>query len=137
MEERKTHRISPHMTGRAGKLRREMTVPERLLWTKLRSRGVNGLKFRRQHVVGPYVADSYCPEARLAVEVDGQSHDDLAADDRRTAYLESQGVNVVRVTNDEVLGQRLAVLDGILAAAESRLTELDPHPNPLPSRERE
>ena len=59
--------------GRARQLRRSLSLPEAKLWTLLRTRP-DGFKFRRQHPVGPYIVDFYCPEARLAIEVDGASH---------------------------------------------------------------
>jgi very-short-patch-repair endonuclease len=76
-----------------------MTLPEGLLWRELR-RASHGFKFRRQHPIGPYVLDFYCPQARLAVEVDGSDHhtDSAAAyDERRDAWLEGQGVRMLRL----------------------------------------
>ena len=60
---------------RARTLRRTMTLPELLLWEKLRGRRLNGLRFRRQHPTGPYILDFYCPQAMLGVEVDGLAHE--------------------------------------------------------------
>ena len=83
------------------------------------------------------MVDFYCPAAKLVVEVDGESHEDPEADVQRTVYLESEGLKVFRVTNDQVLHQRLAVMDAILSVTEERLRQLqNPHPNPLPERER-
>jgi very-short-patch-repair endonuclease len=62
--------------SRARKLRREMNLPEVLLWDSLRKHGTAGLRFRRQHPPGCYILGFYCPAARLAVEVDGAHHDD-------------------------------------------------------------
>jgi very-short-patch-repair endonuclease len=84
------------------------------------------------------VVDFCCPAAKLVVEVDGESHEDPEADVQRTVYLESEGLKVFRVTNDQVLHQRLAVMDAILSVTEERLRQLqNPHPSPLPERERE
>ena len=106
----KQHRIRPSHTARARRLRRESTVPERLLWARLRAGGLGKLKFRRQHPVGPYVVDFYCAAASLAVEIDGVSHEEQEAhDEKRTAYLASRGLRVVRFTNDEVLADTDAV----------------------------
>jgi very-short-patch-repair endonuclease len=124
------------MTQIARRLRRDMTYPEHTLWRLLRSRELDGLKFRRQHPIGPYVADFYCAAASLVIEVDGQSHEDPDADARREAYLQGQGLKVLRVTNDQVLYERQVVLDAILEVAEARMREKDPHPGPLPMRER-
>ena len=96
----------------AKRLRKEATFPERLLWGKLRSHRLDGLKFRRQHPLGPYVLDFYCAEAHLAVEVDGYSHfGRIKEDARRTRYLESCGLKVVRFGNDDVLKR----IDTVLA----------------------
>jgi very-short-patch-repair endonuclease len=65
---------------------------------------LGGIRFRRQHPIGAYIVDFYCPSARLAVEIDGYSHADaLARDAKRTAFLAAQDVRVIRFSNDEVL----------------------------------
>lgn len=87
---------------RAKALRRGMTEPERTLWAMLRSEQ-QGLRFRRQHALGPYILDFYCPAAKLCVEVDGPSHEERAEHDaRRTQWLAEQGVRVVRFTVADV-----------------------------------
>ena len=94
-----------------------MTIPERLLWGKLRSGRFAGLKFRRQHPIGPYVADFYCHDQQLVIELDGESHIGTAAYDRQRADdLTIQGLRIVRFSNDEVIQDLDAVLMGILAA---------------------
>ena len=73
---------------RARGLRRQMSLPEIVLWQVLRKTRLAGLRFRRQHAIGPYVLDFYCPSARLALEVDGFAHDSVAQarrDERREA----------------------------------------------------
>jgi len=83
------------------------------MWQSLRRRGLAGLRFRRQHPVGPYILDFYCDELRLAVEIDGQSHDHpdrIAHDQRRTAWLNRQGIQIVRLSARTVL----ADMDGAL-----------------------
>lgn len=98
---------------RARDLRRKLTLPEGLMWIALRGRKLAGLRFRRQHPLGPYILDFYCDEARLAIEVDGESHshpDRMRHDARRTEWLETQGVRVVRIPAKDVL----ADLDGVL-----------------------
>ncbi len=85
-------------------LREAGTPPEQLLWLALRNGQIGGLKFRRQHPIGPYVADFYCHSAGLVVEVDGMSHDDKAAQDTtKTKFIEAQGLRVLRVTNEDVM----------------------------------
>src|SRR3954447_22406968 len=106
---------------RARALRRALTLPEVLLWQALRGGRVGGLRFRRQHPVGPYVLDFYCPSARLAVEVDGTTHDfpgQARRDLRRDAWLAGQGIRVLRVPAPDVLDEerRRGVLDTIAAA---------------------
>ena len=96
-----------------------MTDAERRLWYHLRRHGMNGLKFRRQHPVGPYIVDFYCAGARLVVEVDGGQHYEEASkayDQRRTLYLRARGLRVLRFSNLEALTQTDAVLEVILGA---------------------
>jgi very-short-patch-repair endonuclease len=82
--------------ARARELWKNATVGERLLWAQLRSR-TTGYKFRRQHPIGPYVADFYCLQCRLVVEVDGDSHAGREERDaNRTAWLEKMGNRVIR-----------------------------------------
>ncbi len=92
--------------ARARRLRREMTLPEVLLWRDLRRAGVEGVRFRRQHPIGPYVLDFYAAAARLAVEVDGAAHDlagRVARDGVRDAWLREQGISVLRFNAGDVL----------------------------------
>lgn len=96
-----------------------MTDAEVILWTKLRYRMIGGFHFRKQHPVGPYVADFACPKARLIVEVDGATHStdkELAHDFRRDQFLKERGWRVLRVTNEEIYKHLDAVLDGIVLA---------------------
>ena len=106
---------------RARALRRTDTAAEQRLWESLRSRRLAGLKFVRQLAVGPYFADFACRAGKLIVEVDGathSSHTELAHDQARTAYLETQGFRVLRIWNTEVFTNRDGVLETILLAAE-------------------
>jgi len=100
-----------------------LTPPEARLWVCLRRRALDGLKFRRQHPIGPYVLDFYCAEAKLAVEVDGESHshpDRVEHDRRRTEWLERQGLAVFRIAAESVRINLDSVLFSI-RAAEQRL----------------
>ena len=102
---------SKHMIGRARDLRHTETPPEELLWTALRNGQVGGLKFRRQHPLGPYVVDFYCHSAGLVVEVDGMSHDDKIADDaKKSDFVTGQGLRILRVTNEDVMRDLDAVV---------------------------
>src|SRR5262245_26351469 len=106
---------------RARRLRRDSTIPERILWGLLRGGRLGGLKFRRQHPLGPFIADFYCHEHKLVVELDGMSHDGRAeADRRRESYLRYHGLTVLRVGNDDVLRDSEAVAIAILTAAGRR-----------------
>ena len=93
-------------------LRTGATAPEKVLWGLLRGRGLGGRKFRRQHSVGRYVLDFYCPAERLAIELDGGVHDDPARatyDAEREAYLRAQGIRVVRLPNAALVEAPVAV----------------------------
>lgn len=91
---------------RARNLRRRLTKPEVLLWVRLRGREPGTPVFRRQHAIGPYILDFFCPSAKLAIEVDGASHaqaDQAAHDAERDAWLEQAGIAVHRVSAAEIL----------------------------------
>lgn len=137
MSERTKHlRTAPSSTELARGLREESSIPERVLWGMLRSRRLGGLKFRRQVVFEPYVVDFYCADHKLVVELDGQSHDGQQdRDAKRTEHLESLGLRVVRVTNHDLSTNPEGVGRFILAQAVAGLAP-DPHPGPLPRRER-
>ena len=108
---------------RARALRRVMTPPEVRLWARLRGKRLEGLKFRRQHPIGPFILDFYCAEARLAVEVDGRTHDDPDRQDhdrQRTAWLQRQGVRVVRLAAESVRTELEGVLGFIARVARER-----------------
>jgi ATP-dependent DNA helicase RecQ len=95
---------SKHMIDRARELRRSETPPEDLLWLALRNGQLGGMKFRRQHPIGPYIVDFYCHATKLVVEVDGMSHDDKMAQDAvKSKHIESQGLRLLRVTNEDVM----------------------------------
>jgi very-short-patch-repair endonuclease len=101
-------------------LRREATPAESLLWERLRDRRLGGLKFRRQHSIDRYVADFYCADAKLAVEVDGGIHEEqIAEDGYRAQVMATQGVRTLRVTNEQVIGEIDAVLRRILEHARA------------------
>jgi len=124
-------------TASAREMRKNFTDAEQKLWKRLRNRQTDGEKFRRQQPIGKYIVDFVCPERKLIVEVDGGQHrEQIAYDDERTAWLESGGSRVLRFWNNEVLEDVEVVLDVIVEALnESGLYH--PHPDPLPSRERE
>ncbi|QYF88376.1 DUF559 domain-containing protein [Brevundimonas sp. PAMC22021] len=104
---------------RARDLRRDMTLPELQLWQALKGRQLDGLKFRRQHPAAPYVLDFYCAEARLAVEIDGQTHSagQATKDAHRDAFLLKQGVRTLRIPASAVMNDLPGVLDYIAREA--------------------
>jgi very-short-patch-repair endonuclease len=100
------------------RLRKNATDAEQKLWTILRSRRMASLKFFRQYSVGPYILDFYCPELRLAIEVDGGQHADVYGqhhDAHRDSYLRELSIRVIRFWNNDVLqniegvGQKIKV----------------------------
>lgn len=114
-------RVNPILLSRARQMRAESAPAEKVLWACLRDRQLNGFKFRRQHVMGPYVADFYCHECRVIVELDGDSHDrrDMY-DASRTKILERGGDIVIRFLNEDVFDFTDAVLEAILDRCEQR-----------------
>ncbi|MEH3101810.1 endonuclease domain-containing protein [Sphingomonas adhaesiva] len=106
---------------RARTLRRKMTLPEVLLWQRLRG-GVHGCRFRRQHPSGPYVLDFYGVDARLAIEVDGAGHDTRRERDaRRDAWFAEAGIRTVRIAAARVLADADGTAAAVLALATARL----------------
>ena len=111
------------------RLRSDMTGPETRLWSRLRARQLQGLKFRRQHGIGPYIVDFYCSEQSLVIEVDGDSHadaDQIVKDQRRDRYFQSLGLRVIRYINDDILKN----LDGVLEDLAERLSSGSTSPRP-------
>lgn len=109
---------------RARKLRKNMTLPEVLLWRELRKRP-SGLKFRRQQAVGPYVGDFYCHEAELLIEIDGEAHsrgNGPEWDARRDSQIAAQGARILRIPAREVLHNMEGVLAHIVDQAVERIT---------------
>ena len=111
----------------SGHLLREMTDSERKLWQRLRGGQLDGLKFRRQHPIPPYIADFCCIEMKLIVELDGSQHG-LQTDAIRTRFLESQGWQVIRFWDNDVLLATEAVVEAIW----NTTVKPYPHPNPPP-----
>ena len=107
---------------RRRKLRRN-TPAETYLWHSLRRSQLDGKKFRRQHGIGPYIVDFYCPECRVIVELDGAGHFDplgLKKDDERSRFLSRFGVQVIRFENKQVLRDRESVLEAIRSVLADR-----------------
>jgi len=103
----------------ARRLRPHLTLPESLLWRLLRPNR-RELRFRKQHPIGPFVADFYCPAAKMVIEIDGSVHNERQdTDGRRDAYMTSLGLRVIRVPAAEVLADPEGVADGLYRLCES------------------
>ena len=99
-------------------LRNNATAPEAIHWLRLKGRQVEGLKFRRQYGVGPYVIDFYCPELKLGIELDGEVHNTYEAgeyDKMRTRFLNENRITVLRYKNEEVYQNMEAIVEDIIA----------------------
>jgi len=113
MSEKATQHTHPVILARARELRRPMTPHEAKLWQHLRRKQLGGLKFRRQHPMYRFILDFFCPQRRLVIEIDGDTHADPAQqayDQARTQWLEAHGLRVIRFTNRQVETN----LDGVL-----------------------
>ena len=119
---------------RARALRRDMTLPERMLWQQLRKRP-GGFKFRRQHPLGRFIVDFYCPAARLIIEVDGMSHEmgtNPERDERRDHWLRDQGLQMLRIRAVDVLMRLDSVVAAIILAAQKLPLHHASHGSPPP-----
>ena len=110
------------LRDRAREMRASPTDAEARLWSMLRGRRMPGVKFRRQHVIAPFIADFACPERWLIVEADGSQHATSPEDRRRDAYLRQRGWTVLRFWNNDVLNNAFGVFEAIYAALHT------PHP---------
>jgi very-short-patch-repair endonuclease len=123
----KRRKGAPLVNLRARYLRRNMTEAERLLWKMLRRKQFDGFRFRRQHPIGPYIADFFCPAAKLIVELDGGQHaeeEHVLRDRVRTSWLRSRGCRVLRIWNNELTQNPEDVREAIYAALASPLPVL-------------
>jgi very-short-patch-repair endonuclease len=117
------------MTGRAKKLRENMTDVETKFWHALRRGQINSFSFRRQHPVGPFTLDFYCPTLRLAIELDGGQHAvQQKQDERRTQFLSEKGLAVVRYWNNDISGNLQGALADLVDRIEKRRCEVTPSP---------
>jgi very-short-patch-repair endonuclease len=112
---------------RARQLRAEMSLPEVMLWNILRQRPT-GLKFRRQHPIGPYILDFYCLERRIAIEIDGIAHDmgdRPARDAARDAWLLVRRITVIRIAAKDVLTDAGAAAQSVVDLITSSVKRID------------
>jgi very-short-patch-repair endonuclease len=110
------------LRDRARQMRANPTPAERRLWSMLRDRRMPSFKFKRQHVIAPYIVDFICLQRRLIIEADGGQHAESLADRRRDAYLRDRAFRVLRFWNNDVLENPGGVLEMICAALHT------PHP---------
>jgi len=118
------------LTHLAKGLRKRSTDVEQLLWSYLRAGRFEGMKFRRQHPIGRYIADFVCLERRLIIELDGGQHalaEELPKDSQRDAWLEKEGYSVVRFWDNEVFTNT----SGVLEVIRERLQAPSPQSPPL------
>lgn len=120
---------------RARYLRANMTDSERLLWSHLKSKKLNGWKFRRQHIIGSYIVDFACLKARLIIECDGGQHHTLQKlyDEKRDRYLRQCGYKILRFWNHDVLTN----IEGVWQIISDNLLPNDPPSYPSPERGRD
>jgi very-short-patch-repair endonuclease len=105
-------------------LRRTMTEAESVLWKALRNKRLNGYKFRRQHPIHEFIADFYCHEAGLIIEVDGEIHNETERkeyDDQRTQILKEYNIKVIRFTNNEILNNLDRILHIIITEIQQSI----------------
>ncbi|WP_051007289.1 endonuclease domain-containing protein [Sphingomonas sp. PAMC 26621] len=120
----------------ARKLRRDLSLPEALLWQRLRGKQA-GLKFRRQHPVGPYVVDFYCPSLKTIIEIDGEAHnreDRPIRDAARAFFIKENGFQIVHVSALRVLKDPDAAAEAIVAYVARPLHHLPEEANGPPPR---
>ena len=120
----------PVLKSRRKDLRNNSTPAEKQLWSLLQQSNLGGYKFRRQHSVGSYILDFYCPEEKLAIELDGDSHfsdDAMVYDCERTAYLNALNIRVLRFLNTDVYADLNVVGERILEEIKA-----DKSPPPTP-----
>jgi len=124
MEKNRNEKIfNPKRTKEQRKyLRNNMTQAEVILWSELKGRKVLGYKFRRQHGIGNYIVDFYCPKLNLAIEIDGESHYTQKGkehDNARSNYLEKLGISILRFSNPQVKQNLDNVVSKITSVAKN------------------
>ncbi|KQT24800.1 hypothetical protein ASG22_08450 [Chryseobacterium sp. Leaf405] len=108
---------------KAQSLRKNETAEEKIIWEKLRNNQLKGYKFRRQHPISLYIADFYCHQLKLIIEIDGEYHnldEQIERDNERTQTLESNGLQLIRFTNNEVQTD----LDNVISKINLKIDEI-------------
>ncbi len=126
----RTKQGSPGFRALRSRLRSQMTSPEQILWAHLRAKQFCSLKFRRQHGIGDFIVDFYCPEKGTVIEIDGDTHAEekqIQLDKMRGSYFKSLGVRVIRYYNRDVVSN----IEGVLEDLRQKLSsETSTSPNP-------
>ena len=115
--------MNPEMLGKVRELRKNMTRSEKLLWQRLRRKELIGARFRRQHPINRFIADFYCHQAKLVIEVDGLYHNDedqKIYDEGRCQEFREFGIEILRFTNEEVESNIDKVMERIKEKLKSR-----------------
>jgi very-short-patch-repair endonuclease len=127
-------RVTEYKIEQARALRKNMTLAEELLWSKVRGKRCGNLKFRRQQIIDGFIADFFCASASLVVEVDGQIHDNeeqKKIDEHRREVFNARGLREIRFRNEEVLNDIETVLERIEVESTSTTP---PRPPATPPR---
>jgi very-short-patch-repair endonuclease len=127
---------SSRLKTHAREMRRNPTRAEGRMWCWLRNRRFSGVKFRRQVPIGRYIVDFYCPQLKVAIELDGTHHRVAGMDeydDRRTRDLRRRGIYVLRIPNELLIRDSLMVSEMISAVITGRAESQPPHPPSAPS----
>ncbi len=118
---RKKVKPEKYMYSRA--MRKNPIISEKILWEELRKKKL-GVGFRRQHIILGWIVDFYCPEIRLVIEVDGEYHNNKKSYDSHRDYtIESLGIEIIRIKNEEVLNNLQGVLNTLKEVIESKIEE--------------
>jgi len=118
-----------HMTKRARRLRSNTTDAEARIWRALRRNQIKNAGFRRQHPMGPFILDFYCPSLRLGIEIDGGQHsfdENRLSDERRSQWFSERGILIVRFWNNDVLANTVGVLSAIARVVDERIRAQTP-----------
>lgn len=113
----------PSTKAKRKELRHDSTTAEKALWSKIKGENLYGYKFRRQHGVGKYILDFYCPELNLAIEVDGDSHfidDGPEKDAIRSQFIQDKGIRILRFTNADIIKN----LEGVLITLQKAIEDI-------------
>ena len=127
MQDKPTLEVLPAILRLARDHRHPLTSAEAKIWSKVRNRGLR-FKIRRRHPIWRFIVDFYCAEAKLAIEIDGDSHaepDQEEYDKARTKWLKERGYKVMRVTNEDVHRHLEDALNEIFLTCQERVTELN------------